>query len=367
MMQTLKRAVWDTFVAVLLIVPPAAAAAPVNDLFANAIQLTGASVVTNGSNVGATKEPGEPDHAGDAGGKSVWWLWTAPFTGSVFIHTTGSSFDTLLGVYVGSSLSALKLITANDQDPLDPLGGDTSRVKFNAIAETVYAIAVDGFAGASGTIRLTIAAPPRPPNDDFAQRIVLTGTSILTNGSTFDATKEPNEPNHAGEPGGKSIWWSWTAPSAGRAIITTAGSYFDTVLAVYRGETVDDLVEIASNDQDPLGGDTSRVSFPTAVGQHYEIAVDGWNGESGVVALKVRLVFPPQLSIGLPAGECCPRLRVAGAAASRYEIEGRAGWLASNAWQPLATNTTDASGLWFFTDYAATNLAQRFYRARALE
>src|SRR5262249_36492299 len=162
------------------------------------------------------------------------------------------SFDTLLGVYTGTSVSALTLVTANDQDPTDPLGGDTSRVKFDAVSEAVYAIAVDGFNGASGAIVLTITPPPRPPNDDFAQRIVRAGASIRTNGSTLDATKEPYEPNHAGELGGHSIWWSWTAPGAGRAVITTAGSYFDTVLAVYRGDSVDDLVEIASNDQDPL-------------------------------------------------------------------------------------------------------------------
>ncbi len=41
---------------------------PANDSFANAIVLTGATVLTTGSNVGATKEPGEPDHAGNAGG-----------------------------------------------------------------------------------------------------------------------------------------------------------------------------------------------------------------------------------------------------------------------------------------------------------
>jgi hypothetical protein len=365
MVRRLNRIVRLYSLAAWLIVSQATAA-PANDSFANAIPLIGATVFTNGSNAGATKQAGEPDHAGDPGGKSVWWLWTAPFTGSVFIHTRGSSFDTLLGVYTGTSVSGLTLVSANDQDPLDPLGSDTSLVKFNAVSETVYAIAVDGFAGASGTIVLTIAPPPRPPNDDFAQRIVLAGDSIRTNGSTVDATKEVDEPNHAGEPGGKSIWWSWTAPGPGRAIITTAGSYFDTVLGVYRGDTVDDLVEITSNDQDPLGGDTSRVSFTTAAGQRYEIAVDGWNGESGEVLLNVRLVVPPRLNIARSAGNCCPQLRVSGAAGARYAIEGRVTFSASSAWQPMATNATDTSGTWTFIDSSAINL-MRFYRARVVE
>ena len=36
------------------------------------------SVSAFGSNQNASKEVGEPNHAGDAGGKSVWWSWTAP-------------------------------------------------------------------------------------------------------------------------------------------------------------------------------------------------------------------------------------------------------------------------------------------------
>src|SRR5262249_40224771 len=71
---------------------------PVNDNFANATVITGSSVSATGSNVGATKEPGEPPIAGNAGGASVWWSWTAPASGSVTISTAGSSFDTILGI-----------------------------------------------------------------------------------------------------------------------------------------------------------------------------------------------------------------------------------------------------------------------------
>jgi hypothetical protein len=33
-------------------------------------------------------------------------------------------------------------------------------------------------------------------------------------------------------------------------------------------------------------------------------------------------------------------------------------------WQPIATNTLDASGAWQFADTQATNFLQRFYRLR---
>jgi hypothetical protein len=139
------------------------AAAPVNDALGNATLLSGSVVITNASNVGATKQPGEPMHAGDAGGKSVWWSWMAPFTGSVIIHTTGSSFDTLLAVYAGDTLATLTLVAANDQDLLDPLGGDTSRVAFDAQAGTRYGIMVDGWNGEFGGIILSLDLAPPPP------------------------------------------------------------------------------------------------------------------------------------------------------------------------------------------------------------
>ena len=56
-------------------------AQPANNNFANAITITGSSNTVSGSNVGATKESGEPNHDGFAGGKSVWWKWTAPSNG----------------------------------------------------------------------------------------------------------------------------------------------------------------------------------------------------------------------------------------------------------------------------------------------
>jgi len=135
-------------------IPLQATAGPANDYFANGIVANAPSVSATGSNVGATKESGEPSHGGNAGGKSVWWTWTAPSAGSVTINTRGSSFDTLLGVYTGTSVSSLTTIANNDD-----IGGGVleSSVTFNAVAGTIYHIAVDGYNGASGTITLNIS------------------------------------------------------------------------------------------------------------------------------------------------------------------------------------------------------------------
>ena len=142
----------------LLLLPAAAIAdpSPPNDNFAAAVVIGGAletNVVLNASNVGATLQPGEPFHADSPSGRSVWWTWTATVNGSVSISTAGSSFDTLLGVYTGSSVGGLVPVVSSD----DEVGKKTSRVLFRAIGGETYRIAVDGFQGESGDIVLTVA------------------------------------------------------------------------------------------------------------------------------------------------------------------------------------------------------------------
>ncbi|MGI9459757.1 MAG: hypothetical protein ACR2NF_07150, partial [Pirellulales bacterium] len=70
--------------------------------------------------------------------------------------------------------------------------------------------------------------------------------------------------------------------------INTVGSGFDTVLAVYEGSRVDDLTRITSNDDIDYGVVLqSRVTFEATAGQAYQIAVDGWSGASGSIALAI--------------------------------------------------------------------------------
>ncbi len=126
-----------------------------NDNFADSRVLTGANVTVTGSNATATAEAGEPNPAGVSGGKSVWWSWTASSSGGVTLSTSGSNFDTTLGVYTGSSLSSLRLVTDNDDENFDN-GVYSSRVTFDAVAGTTYRILVDGYNGASGNITLNL-------------------------------------------------------------------------------------------------------------------------------------------------------------------------------------------------------------------
>ena len=296
---------------------------PANDNFASASGVTGTSWTKTGSSINATSETGEPSHAGQAPGFSVWYTWTAPATGAATISTAGSNFDTVLAVYTGNSVGALTPVAAND-NPAS--GGTAAAVSFQAVAGAVYRIAVDGKGGTSGSVSLAgRVAGATPANDAFASATVVSNSFTVT-GSNLGATREALEPNHGGVSGGKSVWWSWTAPASGRLVVATAGSSYDTVLAVYTGSRVDQLRQVAANDDVSRSDMTSRVTISVRAGTTYRIALDGYQGAAGSIRLagtftaKTALAAPANVSGSLNSSGIFRATWTAVAGASMYEV-----------------------------------------------
>ena len=121
-----------------------------NDAFDTPMLLDGVVGSDCTTNISATKETGEPNHGGTLGGASVWWQWSAPYSGTVTFSTAGSNFDTVLAAYTGATLPDLIMVAAND----NTLPDTTSKIIFTALAGESYAIAVDGVGSATGTIQL---------------------------------------------------------------------------------------------------------------------------------------------------------------------------------------------------------------------
>jgi len=269
-------------------------AAPPNDNFTNRIVLLGPNVSLVSSNLGATKETGETNHAAFVGytaGKSVWYAWT-PAVGGYVKFTLAGSFNKIIAIYTGASVTNLAWLAASyNNGPYDATGD------FTSTAGTEYLIAVDGYGGGSGTFTLSLAETPPPPNDYFANRIVLPGTNVTLLGTNLSASKEPGEPNHAGVVGGQSVWWTWTAPASGW-VTFTAGLNTTALLGVYTGEAVATLTEVASGQshRDSYGNQMPALaSFNATVGTVYQIAVDLTNlpDYRNYFELKVVLQPPP--------------------------------------------------------------------------
>jgi len=208
------------------------------------------------------------------------------------------------------------------------------------------------------TSNKTIVARFRVPADDFDQRVTLAGpfaaSGFYTNAG---ASKEIGEPNHAGNPGGKSLWWTWTAPFTRTVTLNTAGSDFRNALAVYTGSSVSSLTAVASH-LAGAGTNTSQVTFTAVAGTTYQIAVDGYNGASGRVMLN--LAMPGLLVLADPValGPGQFRFNVLCATGQVVRIEATVDFMN---WTPVAT-ATNLTGTIEFTDPAAGGFNLRFYR-----
>lgn len=444
-----------------------------NDDFGACVTLVGSYGSRAAHNFDATKQPGEPNHAGDPGGHSLWFCWTAPTNTPVTFDTIGSTFDTLLGVYTGNSVSSLSLVASND----DIIPGQyvQSTLTFTPIKGATYHIAVDGYGGASGIIALNWDQSGAPAPDliiwgpaaspavvtrsfsasdcevvegcetvgthrlltfttetrnigagdlmlgnpatnslfywaschghyhfeefadytlldtngnvvagghkvgfcledvrawsptanpatryncnnqgiqagwadvyaaglpcqyiditgldagDYTLRMVVNPVGLIVEATTNNnvtlvpvtipvdctapasndnfssptllsepplsisqynncSSKEAGEPNHAGNAGGHSVWFTWTPDSNQTATVTTRRSDFDTLLGVYTGNTLSTLSLVASNDDVSSAIHQSAVTFNASAGTTYRIAVDGYNGAVGTVALNL--------------------------------------------------------------------------------
>jgi Bacterial pre-peptidase C-terminal domain/Bacterial Ig domain len=147
---------------------------------------------------------------------------------------------------------------------------------------------------------LTVTA--QPPNDNFADRIPITGAPLTVLGTNAGASTEPGEPEFAGN----SVWWSWTAKSNG--FVTILADLVDSYgyrrtppLAVYTGNSISNLVTTASDDgSSDFFGASAQVSFEATAGVAYQIAVYGVWGSGGQVTLKLIPTEPPFVTITSP-------------------------------------------------------------------
>jgi hypothetical protein len=173
-------------------------------------------------------------------------------------------------------------------------------VKDDAVPETTESVVVSVIAGAGYSIDPAATAATvwiedndtAKSNNHFANRLLLSGAAVQTIGKNVGATRESGEPAHGGVTGGRSVWWSWKATSTGPVTISTAGSSFDTTLGVYRGAAVNRLTRVASNDDENFYRDiyTSKLTFNAVAGTTYQIAVDGYEGETGSIRLSLRQI-----------------------------------------------------------------------------
>jgi PASTA domain len=245
-----------------------------NDSFSAAQSLNETSGTVQGTLLGATVQSGEPAH-GPGSRASVWYAVTAAADAELIVETCGSSFDTLLAVYVGGEVGQLTQVGAND----DACSGGGSRLRLSAEGGTTYRIAV---AGGETTGDFVLTWLPRAANDDPTRAVRLAGARGTRNGSTAGASRGESEPEDLP---GASVWFRWKAPRAAAIAFGTCTASFDTVLVVYRRLARGGLVQDAASDDGCQRGVGSLAIVHPRKGATYYVAVDGLGARTGTFTL----------------------------------------------------------------------------------
>jgi hypothetical protein len=236
------------------------------------------------------------------GSNSVWFSWRPGVAGVATADTFGSDFNTVIAIYIGTSLSSLRLVAGDD----DAGPERTSVVDFAVAANVTYRILAGGAGAGAGNLQLDVEVSPGggPANDGFQQASPLPGAFcevvghvIGCEGANGLATPEPTEPAALREVGGASVWYTWESPLSTTVRLDTEGSSFDTVLGVFKGSALGSLATVAFNDDATPGVTTwSRVSFRAVRGVEYRIVIDGFRGATGGFRLTFSIDWCPGYS-----------------------------------------------------------------------
>lgn len=196
-------------------------AAPANDNFANATEITGVRASLPYDNSWATTEDDEvPDDYYD--GHSLWYSWTAPADGRLFVSVCApepesGTIENKISLYSwDGSLSAVADNVFSCNGDFD--GGSLSNIEVTS--GTAYRMKIssyyrDEYYGA-GDFELAFFSSA--PNENVAAAIDLgNGTSAEAVGNTIYAatTAESGEPLLGGGQRTRSVWYKWTAPIDG--------------------------------------------------------------------------------------------------------------------------------------------------------
>ena len=143
-----------------------------------------------------------------------------------------------------------------------------------------YYFQVGGFKDAAGNVAqgtLGLKLSAAATSDVFAGAIPIGGVPFAQNGTTVSAGEEGGEPAPACAPIGKTVWYRFTPAANTTVTVSTQGSAFDTVLAVWRGTALGALTQVGCDDDAiAMGGASRIVNLALTGGQTYYFQVGGY-------------------------------------------------------------------------------------------
>jgi len=163
-----------------------------------------------------------------------------------------------------------------------PYKGQPIKVMFESANNNTSPPLISNFFVDDVSLQVVVSTTP-PGNDTCAGAIPLVGGEVsTTNTANATSTSDP-VPGCQGS-AGKGVWYTYTPTSSGTVSVSTCGSTYDTVLAVYTG-SCGALSPLICNDNNgpSCSGSQASVSFSATGGTTYYILAAGAGGATGIL------------------------------------------------------------------------------------
>jgi subtilisin family serine protease len=224
----------------------------------------------------------------DSFSRSAWYSIAANGSGSALAADTfGTEFDTVLALYVDGA-DGLSEVACNDD-----FGSPQSRLIWRTDGTSDFYVMAAAFqAVPAGRLNLNISAAFIPANDSVAEAAPVSVADpypiVQPAHSATAASDDP--PLSCVTSYGFSLWFETQPDTPAPLAIDTAGSNYDTVLAIFRRDASGSLIEVACNDDDTLPGTrTSSIILQPTAGESYAIVVGSFsNRAAGAMRLSVK-------------------------------------------------------------------------------
>ncbi len=232
---------------------------PVNDDCENAIEISSLPYSNSQDMTGTTNNNGfAQSETGLNDG--VWYKFTAPYNGNIYMQEVTANFDSEIAVYTGSC-NSLTYIESSDHEALDSY--DRESIDFEVVAGTTYYINIGYYSDSvdyaeTGNLDFSIKYYAKNDEAEYALDIPVSGygTSctppivVHNNGGATDSSSTNGTPNFSdnGYNGG-DVWYKFSAPYTGgvKINISQTADWSSMMHALYESYDSNVIYKLPSN------------------------------------------------------------------------------------------------------------------------